>query len=124
MDYNVHFRVNGNDLATVIDVCKKTCKLMSITPVDPTAAKFESDDDVKPRYKDGVRNKGITGAELLRKLGTAQRNFTMQEASDAFVQHGFAPSSVNASVSREVSAGTIKRIANGGLITYELVKKT
>lgn len=109
--YSVLLHVPESQLTTVLDVVRVPTVLVSVTPTE------ESRNSPMPhvsRFRNGKRNKGITGVQLAEKYATeTKRVFAGTELRDVFVQHGFAENSYSPCLNRLVKAGKIRNLGDG-----------
>lgn len=111
MRYKVTIEVPAAMVGVVIDVLNGEGVLMSVEPVQPV-----QDSKRGSRYVNGIRNKGMSAADLIMSTLEAKHSASGAELEVAFAQHGFSRTSVSPSVARAIRAGKIVRRRDGRFI--------
>lgn len=91
MKYDVRLRVTEKMIAPVLANVGAQCEFMGLTPVVEDAEGVAP----KPRYVGNVRNKGITGKELILQILKQEplRPHTITEIQNEFGKHKFSSNS-------------------------------
>lgn len=118
--YAVTFHVAEANLGTVVSTMVGSATLVSVVPTKPasstdsSASSAPSSKTRNNHYANGIRNKGISGEQLLLKtLGEAERPMSLGEIVNAFVNHGFAGNSANPVLSIMTRTGKVRALGGG-----------
>lgn len=68
---------------------------------------------IQKGYVGGIKNKGVTGEELVLKTIESYGPVTQDEMASVFVEHKFAPNSARATLSKVKKYGKITRDIDG-----------
>ena len=112
----VLLHVEQSRLATVLAALDGAATLVSVTATTPAAAEASPAPRERPnaRYHDGVRNKGISGEELVLKvLAECNGLATFTKFAESFKSHGFAPNSASPALSTACAAGKVRALGGG-----------
>jgi hypothetical protein len=86
----------------------------TLTPRKPREAQ-RGPDKGKRTFEGGVKDKGITGPELILQMFKTSSDPVIhrQEFEQEFVKHGFKANSCSAPLSNLIKAGTLTRVSDG-----------
>lgn len=116
-EFEVKLRVLDNKLPIVLDVLRNAAVLISVMPVEKPANETVVEKPKKTfRFVNGKRNKGIFGRDLLKKIMTEPRPYSMDELTKAFVEHGFAETSVSPNITILRKQNAIRTTPDGKYI--------
>ena len=106
--YEVCLLVDQSNLATVIEVIAEVAEIKKCEIVKSTSEINGA--VVKHRYRDGIRNKGISLTELITQTLTDRKiGLPLERLQSACAQRGFAESSVASALYRLRVEGKIER---------------
>jgi len=118
---DVHLRIRPELLDTVLRVLDGSCEVVS---VNSSEAERDRARRKKSVYRGGVKNKGVSGEELvLRTVSEAKTTVYARTVRDAFRARQFADTSHSASLSKSIQDGLVGMKMAGGLKTYSLTGK-
>lgn len=116
--YEVRLHVEAQNLGTLLSVITDSSSLISVVPTQESAMIKAQAVKTKHRFHNGIRDKGISGEELVLKIlnEAATRADPVQsltQISNVFVQKGFAGKSASPVLSKLVKEGKVRALGMG-----------
>jgi hypothetical protein len=120
--FDVIIRTSSQRLPVILQVLDGAMELVSVKQAEAVIARNDSDaPKFGPRYKNGKRDKGISGAELAMKLlKDATGPMRVAKLAEGFVAQGFAAKTISPVLTELKRAGMVEPL--GGSM-YRLTKK-
>lgn len=120
--YAVTFHVTEKNLGTILTTLLDAATLVSVVPTQESARVNNVPASPSKFYVKGLRNKGISGEELLmRTLSSERRVFSSMEIFTVFTGHNFAGNSAGPVLSKLVKSGKVRALGGGKFCLPELI---
>jgi hypothetical protein len=113
--FTVVLSVGAKQLPTILECVAGSATLVSVTvsteQVSPTASVERTK---QQHYRDGKRNKGISGRDLVLKVLTEKGGLaTFSQFAQAFHEHGFDKNSASPSLSAATKDKAVRMLGGG-----------